>query len=58
MPNNIELRTISIHNLLGQEVYSSEKRESSINIANLKKGVYFLRITSDNSSHSKRFIKL
>jgi plastocyanin len=57
LPKAISNKTISIYNLLGQEVYKSEEVESSIDISSLIRGMYFLTVKSKELNHTKRFIK-
>ncbi len=57
LPQGISVKTISIYDILGKQLYSNNHIESSINIARLTKGMYFLRVSSENISHTKRFIK-
>jgi len=58
LPNRIQINSISIFNLLGQKMYSSNKLENSIDISNLSKGLYFIKVSSLGISHTRRFIKL
>jgi len=65
---NFDLETgsevsIDIFNLVGAQVYSSTLgnktaglHSNSINVANLKEGMYLLRITSNNSPLTKKFM--
>lgn len=49
-----------IHNMLGQEVLNGTLNAnglSSINMVNLKSGVYFIELTTNNVSLTKRIIK-
>jgi hypothetical protein len=58
MPNGIEFKSISIFDLLGQKMYSSNKLEYTIDISKLNKGLYLIKVSSLGISHTKRFIKL
>ena len=58
MPNGIDIKSISIFDLLGQKIYSSNKLENTIDISKLNKGLYFIKVSSLGISHTKRFIKL
>jgi hypothetical protein len=58
IPDEINVKSISIFDLLGQVVYSSKNVYNSINISNLNSGIYFLKISSQNLSHTKQFVKL
>ncbi|GAA4817524.1 T9SS type A sorting domain-containing protein [Litoribaculum gwangyangense] len=58
LPKALNLKTIAIHDLLGQEVFKTKTSVNTIDISNLNQGMFFLKITSEESSFSKRFIKL
>ncbi|MCF8272715.1 MAG: T9SS type A sorting domain-containing protein [Flavobacteriaceae bacterium] len=58
LPDKINVKSISIFDLLGQLVYSGKNMDNSINISNLNSGIYFLKISSQNVSHTKQFVKL
>jgi len=51
------VQKIQIFNILGQEVYndSSPKSEGTININNLSKGVYSLKVTTNKNLLSRKF---
>ncbi|MGK0252921.1 MAG: hypothetical protein ACI9OE_000374 [Mariniflexile sp.] len=57
LPDEINLKSISIFDLLGQVVYSSKNIDNSIDISNLTQGMYFLKISAQGLSYTKRFIK-
>ncbi|MFV9551402.1 T9SS type A sorting domain-containing protein [Algibacter sp. PT7-4] len=57
LPENI---TLTLTNILGatvKKVYTTSKKET-INISNLKKGVYFITSNASNSNFVKKIIKL
>ncbi|UKM64693.1 T9SS type A sorting domain-containing protein [Flavobacteriaceae bacterium GSB9] len=56
--NDIEIKSISIFNYIGQKVYSSNTVKNSINVAHLSKGMYFLNLKSSSANHTKKFLKL
>lgn len=58
MPTGIDIKSISIFDLLGHVIYSSNSLENTIDISNLNKGLYFIKVSSLDISHTKRFIKL
>lgn len=58
IPNGIDIKSISIFDLLGHVIYSSNSFENNIDISNLNKGLYFIKVTTLGISHTKRFIKL
>ncbi len=49
---------ITVFNLLGQEVYRtmSDKQFNYVNLTNVEKGIYLIRITTDNSETIKKLI--
>lgn len=55
--NNLAITGIKIHNLLGQLVYSSNKGDTRINIANLETGIYSIAVTTGSGSWQSKFIK-
>jgi N-acetylneuraminic acid mutarotase len=57
IPANIEVNQISIYNLIGKEVYSSTEIESTIDIANLKNGIYTLVLKGKNGLINNNFVK-
>jgi hypothetical protein len=56
LSNNEEVVTISIYNLLGKKIKTSQKNK--INISNFQKGVYFLEVRTNNGYKiSKKILK-
>lgn len=58
LPDDIITKTISIYNVIGQEVYSNESAENSIDVSSLSKGLYFLNIKAKTLNQTKQFIKI
>jgi hypothetical protein len=58
--NNYETGVINIFNLEGQLLLTKKgnSKINKLNVANLKKGVYFIKIASKNQLFTKKFIKL
>ena len=57
---NLENNTqVSVYNILGAKVYSNTLNSAkfSINTSQWQKGVYLVRISSDNGTTTKRFVK-
>lgn len=54
-----EITTVSIYNLLGQEVVSKSvnSNETSINVSDLAAGTYLVKVTSDNEVKTVKIIK-
>jgi len=57
--NNTVISELKIFDILGKKVYSKEINNSieSIDVSNLKQGVYLLMVSNENSSQFKKFIK-
>ena len=59
---NIEKLNVQVFNLLGKEVLTKQisKKDASLMVSNLNKGVYMVRITSLDGTNSttKRFVKI
>ena len=57
--SNYKLKSVHIFNAMGQKVFSEERQKTNeINVSNLSKGGYFLKLTDDqNNSTAKKFIK-
>ena len=52
------LQSYRIFNLLGKEILAkTEIQNNSIDVSNLKKGVYFITIKDENNTYTKKFIK-
>ncbi|RNC87923.1 MAG: T9SS C-terminal target domain-containing protein [Winogradskyella sp.] len=56
---NVDVRSVQIHNLLGQKITTKESDTNKLNISFLKPGVYFLKVTVKDNSVSQiiRFVK-
>ncbi|MCR8668587.1 T9SS type A sorting domain-containing protein [Aestuariibaculum sp. M13] len=57
IPNGLDLKTVSIFNILGKEINSTPYLGNKINISNLTSGMYLLKLSTSNSSITKRFFK-
>ena len=57
--SNETMRTISVYNAIGQQVMvsNSEMKQQQINTTALAKGVYFLRVNTENESATLKIIK-
>jgi hypothetical protein len=55
---NSETASISVVNIIGQEVYAAKTNSSTINLnlSELDKGVYFVRVSSAEGINVKRFV--
>lgn len=54
--NNFEVSSVNVYDLLGKLVVQ-ENTKDRIDISNLRKGMYFVEITSGNKSVTKKIIK-
>ena len=60
--DKIEDVKISVHNLIGEVVFEEEQRQfvgeyiQKINMSNYKRGVYFLKIETENKSINKKLV--
>jgi hypothetical protein len=55
--NNLELSSINIFDILGKKVFSQNTfTTNSLNVSQLKSGVYFVKITAQNNSITKKII--
>ncbi|WP_051238808.1 T9SS type A sorting domain-containing protein [Gaetbulibacter saemankumensis] len=57
IPNGVNLKAISIYNILGKEVINKPYLGNKINISNLTTGMYLLKLSTSNSDITKRFYK-
>ncbi len=57
--SNISLLELSIYNQLGQDVLrkSIQENSRSINISDLVSGIYFIKLSTENTSKTFKFIK-
>lgn len=52
-----QMKSISIFDLNGRNIYKSETEENFINLLSVPKGIYFINIKSGNQSYIKKFVK-
>jgi hypothetical protein len=55
--NNIEIKSLQIYNNLGQVVQKELGNQQNINVSNLAKGSYYLKIMTDSLVFTKQFLK-
>jgi hypothetical protein len=55
--NNLEIKSIEIYNLLGQVVLVVPNAIDAIDVSNLIKGNYFIKVNTDNGTSNTKFIK-
>ena len=55
----VVLGTVEIYNLMGALIYSQRDcaNKVEINTSDLPSGIYFIRMTNDNASETRRFVK-
>lgn len=53
------IKNVLVYNVLGKLVYKSSKNlnNSTVDISNLSKGIYFVKVFSDGSSKTKKILK-
>ncbi|AUS05653.1 T9SS type A sorting domain-containing protein [Pseudotamlana carrageenivorans] len=52
------IKKIDIYNVLGKQLLTLKLKSKELNISNLKKGVYILKITENNVSETRKLIVL
>jgi hypothetical protein len=60
LPQNSKNANISVYDVLGKKVYSKSidaLSSTSVDVSNWNSGVYIIRISSDNTTQTKRFVK-
>lgn len=58
LPNAEKIAKIAVHNIAGQTILNQELSQNTINLENLKAGVYFVTVTNTKGiSYSSKFIK-
>lgn len=59
LPKGYENAKLSVFDVLGKEIYYTElsSLKSNINISKWNSGVYLVRISTENESQTKRFVK-
>jgi hypothetical protein len=57
--SNSSIDKVLVYNILGKLVYESPKKASnlSVDISNLSKGIYFIKVFSDGFSKTKKIVK-
>lgn len=50
------LKSVLIHDPLGKQVLSSKTTNNSINVSNLKRGVYIVKVSEDGKTDTKKLI--
>ena len=53
LSQNANIDGITIFDLYGREIYSSEKINQTIDVSNLIPGIYFAKITNRNSKNNQ-----
>jgi hypothetical protein len=52
-----DIESVSIYNSLGQNIYVNRANEKSIDISELKTGIYFMTVSSGSGIYQARFLK-
>lgn len=54
--NSASLKSVAIYDVLGKQVLNAKTSNNAVNVANLKSGVYIVKITEDGKSATKKLI--
>ena len=57
IPDGLDKVNVEVFDVLGKQIYANEFTKAPINISKWSKGVYMVRVSSDNTVQTKRFIK-
>lgn len=52
-----KITSIEVYNMVGQLVKSSGNGSKSLNVASLKKGIYVVKVVTDNYTHTEKMMK-
>ena len=56
--NNIDIKSIGIHDMLGKKVYQNNSKVESIDLSNFNSGIYLIEISTENNGKiTKKLIK-
>lgn len=55
--NQIEIQSVEIYNIVGQLVIAIPNTTTSIDVSNLERGSYFIKVNSETGSATTKFIK-
>ena len=54
---NLQIKNIRIYEISGKQVLNIERNETSIDVSQLTKGVYFIEVTSQEGKSVQKFVK-
>lgn len=54
--NSSQAKSVAVYDVLGKQVLNSKTSNSAVNVSNLKGGVYFVKITEDGKTDTKKLI--
>ena len=57
LPNNITDAKVEVYDVLGKQIYNKEITKTPIDITDWTRGVYLVRVSTSNATHTKRFVK-
>ncbi|RMZ51371.1 T9SS C-terminal target domain-containing protein [Flavobacteriaceae bacterium PRS1] len=57
LPNNITNAKVEVFDVLGKRIYNNEITTTPIDISSWSRGVYLVRVSTSNATHTKRFVK-
>lgn len=55
--DNQQIKNIKIFNLIGKEVFTAETNNQPINVSELSKGIYIVKVKTDKKIFSKKIVK-
>ena len=48
---------VEVYDVLGKQIYNKEITKTPIDITDWSRGVYLVRVSTSNATHTKRFVK-
>jgi hypothetical protein len=54
--SNSEAKSVAVYDVLGKQVLNTKTSSNAVNVSNLKGGVYFVKITEDGKTDTKKLI--
>ncbi|MBC7846793.1 MAG: T9SS type A sorting domain-containing protein [Flavobacterium sp.] len=54
--NSASAKSVSIFDVLGKQVLNAKTLNNAVNVANLKGGIYILKITEEGKTDTKKLI--
>jgi hypothetical protein len=54
--NSSEAKSVGVYDVLGKQVLNAKTSNNAVNVSNLTNGVYFVKITEDGKTATKKLI--